>query len=307
MNIVGIGGGHGLSSALAALRLLGLAPTAVVTVADDGGSTGRLRQEHGVIALGDMRRALVTLARHEALAQLWEHRFAGGELDGHALGNLALLALMEQNDGDAVQALDQAARLLDCQGRVLPCTVVPVQLRAMAGGREVGGQVRIATVDAPVERVWLSPEDPPAPEPAIAAIRSADIVILGPGSLFTSIIATVIVPGITQALAASAATVVMVGNLLTQPGETEGFDASRHIKALLDHVPGLRVDHLVLHDGPVVQGRGRPLTLPADIPGVRSVMTGDLASRGSGGIALGIHEPASLAAVLAPLVGASLP
>ena len=302
MNVVGVGGGHGLSRALAALRLLDVAPTAVVTVADDGGSSGRLREQHGVIALGDMRRALFTLARDDELAALVDHRFQQGELKGHALGNLILLGLLELCDGDVVAALDRAARLLDCAGRVLPCTVQPVQLRARIGGREVAGQVRVATAAEPVERVWLEPEEPEACAEAVAALCEADLVVLGPGSLFTSIIAALLVPGVAEALARSSAAVVLVANLLTQPGETAEFDAKAHIDALMAHVPGLHLDAVVLHDGPQPLGPGRPLGAPAEHPEIGRIIAADLALRRDDGAAVGLHDPQRLAHALRPLL-----
>ena len=302
MNVVGSGGGHGRSRALAALRLLDVAPTAVVTVADDGGSSGRLREQHGVIALGDMRRALFTLARDSELAGLVDHRFAQGELEGHALGNLILLGLLERSGGNVVTALDRAARLLDCAGRVLPCTVEPVQLRARIGGREVSGQVRVATAAEPVERVWLEPAEPEACAEAVAALCAADLVLLGPGSLFTSIIAALLVPGVADALAQSDATVVLVANLLTQPGETAEFDTKAHLDALVAHVPGLRLDAVVLHDGPQPRGEGRPLGAPVEHPAIGRIIAADLAVRGEDGSALGLHDPERLAQALQPLL-----
>jgi uncharacterized cofD-like protein len=302
MNVVGVGGGHGLSRALAALRLLDVSPTAIVTVADDGGSSGRLREQHGVIALGDMRRALFTLARDAELAALTDHRFEQGELKGHALGNLILLGLLELCDGDVVTALDRAASLLDCAGRVLPCTVEPVQLRARIGGRDVAGQVRVATAAEPVERVWLEPAEPVACAEAVTALCESDLVLLGPGSLFTSIIAALLVPGVADALARSSATVVLVANLLTQPGETAEFDTKAHVDALIAHVPGLRLDAVVLHDGPPPDGPGRPLGTPLKHPAVGRVIAADLALRSEDGTAVGWHDPQRLAQALQPLL-----
>jgi uncharacterized cofD-like protein len=302
VNVVGVGGGHGLSRALAALRLLDVSPTAIVTVADDGGSSGRLREQHGVIALGDMRRALFTLARDAELATLVNHRFQQGELEGHALGNLILLGLLELCDGDVVTALDRAARLLDCAGRVLPCTVEPVQLRARIGGRDVAGQVRVATAAEPVERVWLAPAQPEACAEAVTALCESDLVVLGPGSLFTSIIAALLVPGIADALAESSATIVVVANLLTQPGETGEFDAKAHLDALIAHVPGIRLDAVVLHDGPQPLGPGRPLGTPVEHPAIGRIIAADLAARRDDGTVVGLHDPPRLAQALRPLL-----
>lgn len=301
MNVVGIGGGHGLSRVLAALRGLGHRPTAVVTVADDGGSSGRLRHEHGVVALGDMRVALSTLAEHGDLADLVNHRFSGGDLDGHALGNLMLLALLDLCDGDLVAAVDRAAALLRCHGRVLPAATHPLQLRGWIGGREVGGQVSVATADEPVERVWVEPEVP-ACDDAVVAIKDAEVVVLGPGSLFTSVLAALVVPGVGEAVTASAARVVYVANLLTQPGETSELDAAGHVDALVRHVPGLELAAVVLHDGPTPHGAGRPIGTAVSHPAVERVVTADLALRSPAGTVTGMHDPDRLGRALQPLL-----
>jgi uncharacterized cofD-like protein len=303
VNVVGIGGGHGLSRALAAVQLLGEAPTAVVTVADDGGSSGRLRVEHGVVALGDLRMALFTLARHAELAPLFQHRFSGGELEGHAVGNLLLLALIEASGGDLVAALDRAGALLQCDGRVLPSTTEPIHLRAQVGDHEIGGQVRVATASEPVRRVWLEPSAPQACREAVEAIMAADLIILGPGSLFTSIVAALLVPGIGKAVTSSAADVVLVANLLTQPGETSDFDAAGHIEALIDHVPGLQLDAVLLHDGPTVHGSGHPLGTDLSHPAVRRHVCADLALREPDGSVSGMHDPQRLADTLRQFLG----
>lgn len=302
MKLVGIGGGHGLSNALSAMRLLGHAPTAVVTVADDGGSSGRLREEHGVVALGDLRMALFTLATDDRLAPLLQHRFAEGELQGHALGNLFLLALLERHDGDVVQALDEAAALLRCQGRVLPATTERVHLWGCVAGQEVGGQVRVATADGPIEKVWLDPARPAACEEAVAAIAAADAVVLGPGSLFTSILAALLVPGIAAAVA-NAQRVIVPGNVLAQPGEAGEFDTRAHIDALVAHVPDLVIDTLLLHDGPHAKGMGRPLQGVDAHPAVRTIARHDLIARHPDGTPEATHDPKRLAVALDAILG----
>lgn len=299
--VVAVGGGHGLARALAALRRLSVEPTAVVTVADDGGSSGRLRQDLGIIALGDLRMALLTLARDRELAEVLGHRFRRGELEGHALGNLLLVALAELADGDFVGALQRAERLLDCAGRVLPSTTAPVHLHACVAGREVGGQVRVASVGRRIERVWLEPGEVEADRQAVAALTGADIVVLGPGSLYTSVIASLLVPGIRDAVARSAARLVYVANLRTQPGETDELDAVAHVDALLRHVPGLALDAVVLHDGAVPEGAGDPLG-DLDHPAVAHVVRADLAERHADGQVGWGHDAARLAAALAPLL-----
>lgn len=300
--VVAVGGGHGLSRALAALRLHGVEPVALVTVADDGGSSGRLRRDLGIIALGDLRKALHTLARNRRLADVLEHRFHRGELEGHALGNLLLVALAERDGGDFLRALDEAGRLLDCAGRVLPSTPEPVQLRARVSGREVGGQVRVATAHGRVERLWLEPAAPPACPEAVAALREADAVVLGPGSLFTSVIATLLVPDLHAALRSSRARIVYLGNITTQPGETSGLDADAHVAALLQHLPGLHLDAVVLHDGPALAGDGEIIAPALSVPGVDRLVRRDVAARDTAGSPRWGHDPARLADALAEVL-----
>jgi uncharacterized cofD-like protein len=296
--VVALGGGHGLARALAALRRLDLEPAAVVTVADDGGSSGRLRRDLGIIPPGDLRQALVALARNEALAALFAHRFRRGELEGHALGNLALVALAEDAGGDFLTALEAACRLLDCAGRVLPVTTAAVELKARAGGHQVDGQARVGATPAPIECVWLEPADPPACAAAVTALETAELVVLGPGSLFTSVIAALLVPGIAAAVCATDAPVVYVGNLTTQPGETSGFDAAAHVDALLAHVPDLRLDAVILHDGPTPAGGGEAVGSELSHPVVDRVVRADLVGRRADGRPSGGHDPDRLAAAL---------
>jgi uncharacterized cofD-like protein len=301
--VVAIGGGHGLSRALAALARAGCEPTAVVTVADDGGSSGRLRRDLGIIAPGDMRMALVTLARNRALARVLAHRFERGELEGHALGNLLLVALAEQAGGDFEQALEAAAKLLDCAGRVLPACTEPVQLRARVSGTEIGGQARVASATGRIERVWLSPATATASPRAVEALERADAVVLGPGSLFTSIVATLLVPALRDALLRSRARVAYVANITTQPGETAGLDAHAHVEALVDHVPGLVVDVAVVHDGPAMSGQGTALAPDLEHPAVRRVLRADVAARDASGAPTWGHDVERLAAVLDVALG----
>lgn len=300
--VVAIGGGHGLARGLQALRHLGVAPTAVVTVADDGGSSGRLRRELDIIAPGDLRKALLTLARNRPLARVLAHRFSRGELEGHPLGNLLLVALAEQADGDFVRALDDAGALLDCAGRVLPATVDPVQLKARVAGELVDGQVRVATAHGRVERVWLEPGDPVACDDAVSAVEDAELVMLGPGSLFTSVIASLLVPSLADAVIAARAPVVYVGNILTQPGETSGLDAQAHVDALLAQVPGLELATVILHDGPVGGGEGDPVGATLDDPRVPVVVRADVVTRDPDGRIGWGHDPERLARALSGIV-----
>ena len=300
--VVAIGGGHGLARALQALRHLGVSPTAVVTVADDGGSSGRLRRELDIIAPGDLRHALLTLARNQPLARVLAHRFSRGALEGHPLGNLLLVALAEEAGGDFVRALDEAAALLDCAGRVLPATVDRVQLKARVAGEQVDGQVRVAKAQGRVERVWLEPGQPAACEDAVAAVVAADLVLLGPGSLFTSVIASLLVPSLADAVRATRAPVVYVANILTQPGETSGLDAAAHVDALLAQVPGLTLDAVILHDGPVGEWEGDPVGVSLDDPRVPAVVRADVAARDPDGRIAWGHDPQRLAGALTGMV-----
>lgn len=294
---VAIGGGHGLSRSLDALARVVDHVTAVVTVADDGGSSGRLRRDLDVVAPGDLRMALATLARDRELADLLQYRFQRGELSGHSLGNLVLVALQELAAGDVVDALDRLARILDVAGRVLPCTTVPVTLHARAGGREVTGQVEVATTPR-LERVWLEPSGPPATAAVVAAIRRADLVVLGPGSLYTSLLPNLLVPGIARALAAANCPVALVANLREQPGETEGMSLIDHLTALADHVPDLRIDALIVHEGRTPTTEGAALALDrSTIDPTIEVVAAELVDRREG------HDPAVLARCFGDLLG----
>lgn len=277
VRVVAVGGGHGLDRSLRALRRLGAAPTAVVTAADDGGSSGRLRRDLGIIALGDVRMALCALADHAELAGLLHHRFARGELAGHALGNLAMVAAIEREEG-VVAGLDALARVLGCHGRALPATEQSVALKARIAGQHVEGQARVARATGRVERVWLEPAAPPAVEAAVEAVCEADLIVLGPGSLFTSVIATLLVPELGRAVATAPGRTVHVLNVSAQPGETTGLSAAAHLAALAAHVPGLRLDGAVVHDGPVPPGAERLGTDLGDLAPA-TVITTDVLAR----------------------------
>lgn len=290
---VAIGGGHGLSRCLQALTRVVDHVTAVVTTADDGGSSGRLRREFGVIPPGDLRMALAALSPRRDLARLIQYRFGDGELEGHSLGNLLIVATADLNGGDIVAALDYVATVLDARGRVLPCTTVPVQLAASVEGGEVTGQVTVAR-SSRIEEVRLEPQDPPATPEAIEAIRGADLVVLGPGSLFTSVIPNLLVPGIADAVRATARPVVHVANLREQPGETEGLDLAAHLRALNDHVPDLQLSALLAHDGPTTMIDGVALEAEPRALGAfaKEIVTADLVDPRGG------HDPGKLAVAL---------
>jgi len=256
--IVALGGGHGLYATLSAARRLTPHVTAVVTVADDGGSSGRLRSELDVVPPGDLRMALAALASDSPHGRLWatiiQHRFGGnGALAGHPIGNLMLAGLNEVL-ADPVAALDELGRILGVKGRVLPMCPIALQIEAdVAGldtdprmGRVIRGQVAIATTPGKVRRVRLQPGNPPATRQAVDAIMSADLVVLGPGSWFTSVIPHVLVPGLAAALQATSARRALVLNLAAEPGETAGFSAERHLHVLAQHAPGLTVHDIVV-------------------------------------------------------------
>jgi uncharacterized cofD-like protein len=221
----------------------------VVSVADDGGSSGRLRQTHGVPAPGDLRKCIVALAEQDTLwREAFEHRFKGGELDGHALGNLIIVGLT-QTLGDFGRALEEVCRLLKCAGRVLPATSDAITLGAEVGddGLTVEGQVAVANSFLPVKRVHIVPEDAKAHPEAVTAIELADQVILAPGSLFTSLVPVLCVPGIREALGQSRGKIVHVCNLRSEEPETRGLDATDHLRAVVSH--GARVDAFLYQQG----------------------------------------------------------
>ena len=293
--IVCIGGGHGLSAALGAARQLTDDVTAVVTVADDGGSSGVLRDWLGIPAPGDLRMAIAALAGEPARAALLQYRFSEGDLAGHPLGNLLIAALADLR-GDFVAAVDEVAEIAGVRGRVLPATSEPVRLRARMGGLDIRGQVAIATGPGPVERLSLEPADAPAAEEAVEAVEGSTLTVLGPGSLFTSVLAALIVPGIADAVR-RAGRVALVLNVAQQLGETAGLDAAAHIAALLDHVPGLRLDAVLAHNGPL-PGVPRPVFVDeAALASIRApVVPADLIAAGAR------HDPDKLAAALKGLL-----
>ncbi len=232
--MVAIGGGHGTAVTLRAARGYAGTITGVVSVADDGGSSGRLRELLNVVALGDIRKCLVALADDDAvLATAFERRFEEGELAGHALGNLILTGLIDAT-GDLVLGVREAARLLGAHGDVLPATSEPVVLKAEAGGETIAGQVAVKGTSG-IQLVSLVPGDAQPPPLAVERIIGADQVVIGPGSLFTSVLAAVAVRGIAEALASSRAQIVYVCNLRPEIPETEGFDVAAHVAALNRH------------------------------------------------------------------------
>jgi len=305
--IAALGGGTGLASLLRGLKRAPVDITAIVTVADDGGSSGRLRRELGVLPPGDIRNCLVALADDESMmGRLFQHRFADGDLSGHSFGNLFLAALAEVTGGFDL-AVQECSRVLKIRGRVLPSTLEQIRLWAeRADGQAVCGETRIAAGDGPCRRVWLEPQ-PTAHPPALEAIARADLVLLGPGSLFTSVLPHLAVPELAEALAAAPGRRAYVCNVMTQPGETDGFDAADHLERVLEAVPG-GVDLVLVHEGPLDADAAAAYAAQGQEPvnadrgrlekmGV-GVVGGDLAEAGT----VVRHSSEALAAVLLDLV-----
>lgn len=240
--MVAIGGGHGLAMSLEAMRDLAGHLTAVVSVADDGGSSGRLRRELGIMALGDMRRCLTALTPPGLVRDALDHRFEDGALTGHPAGNLLLAALLENAD-DPVVAMDAAVAMVGARGRILPACRTRVDLLAETGRGVVRGQVAVSR-SGDIRRLYTSPADPAVPLEVQAEIGSADVVLIGPGSLYTSVLAAA-VPGVRRAIDASDALVIYVANLGGEPGETDGYTLADHVDALTRH--GVQPD-IVLAD-----------------------------------------------------------
>jgi uncharacterized cofD-like protein len=238
--IVCIGGGTGMPTVLRGLKHHSANITAIVTVGDDGGSSGRLRREHGILPPGDFRNNIVALAEVEPLmSRLFQYRFGeGSTLGGHSFGNLFVLA-MTGVTGTFEHALRETSRVLAVQGQILPSTLQDVQICAdFTDGTEVCGESRIPEVGQPIKRVRLKPEHPAAQPEAVKAILEADLIVLGPGSLYTSVVPNLLVEGIAKALIQSDGLKVYVCNVATQPGETDGYDVEAHVAALARHLPG---------------------------------------------------------------------
>ena len=252
MRVTGIGGGHGLATTLAAARRYASEVRAVVAVADDGGSSGQLTRDLGIPPPGDIRNCLAALAGDEELAAVFQHRFDSGAMTGHTVGNLVIAALAEMR-GDYGVAVAEAGRLLRAVGEVFPSTTRLVSLRAVVEGGVVRGQVAVAQSPETIRKVYLEPEDPPAPEGAIEAIMTADQIVMGPGSLYTSLIATLLVPGIAAAVRRTRATRVFVCNSRMQKGETTGLDAVAHVDALQAHLGPTRIDYIVVQHPEVAE------------------------------------------------------
>jgi uncharacterized cofD-like protein len=309
--VVAFGGGHGLAAALGAWRRLTTELTAVVTVADDGGSSGRIRREMPVLPPGDLRMALAALAgedeRGRELATLLQHRFGGtGVLAGHPVGNLMLTGLTEMYGGDTTRALGELGRLLGCCGRVLPMADVPLDLVARVETtdpddpertRTIRGQVAIAASPGHVREILVSPPDPPVHPAVLEAIAAADVVSLGPGSWYTSVLPHLLVPRLRVALAAAQARVVVVLNLVPQPGETDGFSPEEHLNVLQAHLDGVALHTVIADADSVVDRRG---LLSAVRECGAELVLAPVAELGGAPR----HDPVRLSAALASVVGA---
>jgi uncharacterized cofD-like protein len=260
ISVTALGGGHGLHASLSALRHITDDLTAVVTVADNGGSSGRLRGEFGVLPPGDLRMALAALCGDSEWGQTWErvvqHRFVGdGEMKGHVVGNLLIVALWELL-GDHVDALDWMGKLLGARGRVLPMATTPLDITAQVRGIDptnpdglttVRGQVELATTTGQLVNIELDPANAQACPESLLAVTCADWVVLGPGSWYTSVIPHLIVPELRKAIVQTAGKVLVVLNLEGQVGETSGYSPEDHLAALFEHAPELLI-HTVLVD-----------------------------------------------------------
>ena len=287
---VALGGGHGLAASLAALRRVTESLAAIVTVADNGGSSGRLRRDFGVLPPGDLRMALAALCEEDEWGTTWskvvQHRFDGDrELAGHVVGNLLIVALWDLL-GDTVAGLDWVGRLLGTGGRVLPMAAVPLDIVAEVTGVDPGrpaeistvrGQAAVAVTPGQVRSITLVPPDPPAVPEAVRAVLDADWVVFGPGSWFTSVLPHLLVPELSAALHATTARRLLVLNLAPQPGETEGFSPHKHLEVLAGHAPALTVDVVLADSQAAKAGNLADLEKAAAVLGARLV-TADVAA-----------------------------
>jgi uncharacterized cofD-like protein len=263
LNFVAIGGGNGLSTLLSGLkRLVGAGETenvwlknlsAIVAVSDDGGSSGRLRDELQMLPPGDIRNCMVALSEDShLLSKLFQHRFRGdGELGGHSFGNLFLAALTEIT-GDFTEAVKLSSEILASKGHIYPATDADVRLAAeLNDGSIIRGETNIGKVGNHIKRLYLEPENcHPLPE-ALAAIYDADVITIGPGSLFTSLVPPILVRGVSEAIAESAAVKIFICNLMTQPGETDGLNSRKHLEIVREYAPEIDFDYVIVNNRPI--------------------------------------------------------
>ena len=305
--VVALGGGHGLAVSLRALRGITDQITAVVGMADDGGSSGRLRRELGVPPPGDLRMALAALCGDDVWGRTWssvvQHRFSAGDLAGHAVGNLLITALWEQT-GDLVAGLDWVGALLGARGRVLPACTQGVDIVAEVrdapgnpGVSTVRGQAHVAITPGTVLGIELDPPDPPACAEAVTALEQAHAIVMGPGSWYTSVMASLLVPGIRRAVVGASAQRILVLNLVAQPGETSGFSPQNHLHVMAAAFPEVRFD-VVLAD-------------PAHVPDIEALEAAcalvgaglDLRPIADPRAGAGHHDPLLLGRAFADLIG----
>jgi uncharacterized cofD-like protein len=243
--IVAIGGGTGLSSLLRGLKAYTSNLSVIVTVADDGGSSGRLREEYRILPPGDFRQCLIALADAEPLMkQLFDHRFKEGSLDGHSFGNLFIMAMADVT-GNFEKALRESGKVLAVKGTIIPSTLQDVTLVASINGHVVEGESKIPKQNAPISQVFLKPDGALLNPEALQAIMSAELVVIGPGSLYTSILPNLLVEGMVEAIKASPALKVYICNLASQEGETEGYDVDDYLRVLHEHI-GVNIFDFVL-------------------------------------------------------------
>ena len=273
LNLVALGGGTGLSTLLAGLKRLVREPhdddlwianlSAIVTVSDDGGSSGRLREELQMLPPGDIRNCMIALSEDSTLlSRLFRHRFRGqGELGGHSFGNLFLAALTEVT-GDFTEAVRLSSEVLASKGHIYPATISDVRLVAeLADGSEVRGETQISASRAAIRRLRLEPEQClPLPE-ALQAIRAADVITVGPGSLFTSILPNLLVARVAAAIGDSKATKIFICNLMTQPGETDNYSARQHLETVKSYAPEIRFDFVIVNDRPITKEQAQRYAL----------------------------------------------
>jgi len=322
LRLVAIGGGTGLSTLLSGLKqyvsqsqndepwLESL--SAIVTVSDDGGSSGRLRDELQILPPGDIRNCMIALSEDSnLLSRLFRYRFGGsGDLAGHSFGNLFLAALAEVT-GDFVEAVRLSSEVLASKGHIYPATVTDVRLVAeLENGRTVHGETQITAARSPIRELRLEPDHCEALPGALAAIRAADLITIGPGSLYTSILPNLLVSGVADSIAESAATKIFVTNLMTQPGETDGFDAQKHLTEVRAYAPPIRFDYILLNNHPISSEQTRlyaadgayqvtwteQLPSPSNGSGLGEIVSANLLEEGE----MVRHDPKKLArAVLA--------
>ena len=245
--VVAIGGGTGMSTLLRGLKEYTSNLAAIVTVADDGGSSGRLREEYRILPPGDFRQCLVALADAEPLVkQLFNHRFQNGSLNGHSFGNLFIMAMSEVT-GNFEHALRESGRVLAVRGEIIPSTLHDVTLVASVNGRMVEGESKIPMQNEPITRVFLRPDNAVLNPEAALAIMHAEVIVVGPGSLYTSILPNLLVPGMVDAIRQSPALKVFICNVAEQPGETDGYNVSDYLRVLCEHVGGDLFDFAVVN------------------------------------------------------------